>query len=94
MRFYFPALAAASLAACTPAQQSKALADGQLFCALATAQGPLVVAIADVAGAPVSVIGMTKAAVDGVCAQLAAVPVTPPANPTAAPVVAVALPPS
>lgn len=80
------------LAACSPTQQSKALAEGQLFCAEATATGPLVVAIADASGVPVSVIGMTSAAVRGVCATIAAIPVTPPPDPAAAPVVAVVVP--
>jgi hypothetical protein len=81
------------LAACSPAQQTKAVVDGQMFCAKATATGPLVVAIADASGVPVSVIGMTSAAVQGVCATIAAIPVTPPVDPGAAPVVAVVVPP-
>lgn len=82
------------LAACSTADTQKAVAYGQLFCATTTAAGPLVVAIADAAGAPVSVVGKTSATVAGVCAAISAIPVTPPPNPAAAPVVAVAVPPT
>jgi hypothetical protein len=77
--------------ACTPAQQQRAVVDGQLFCAVATANGPLIVALADAAGAPIVVTGMTSQAVAAACAIIAAIPVIPPADPAAAPVVAVAL---
>ena len=82
----------ASLAACSSAQTQQAVSDGQLFCATATAAGPLVVAVADAAGAPVSVIGRSADAVAALCAALKAIPVVPPPNPAAAPVVAVAAP--
>lgn len=67
----------------------KMVAAGQLYCAKATTAGPLVVAAATAAGAPVSVIGQTAAAVSATCAAIDAIPVSPPANETTAPVVAV-----
>ena len=86
-RITFAALLA--LAACSdPAQQARVVAQGQLYCGLATTTGPLVVALANTAGAPV--IATNKAANDvaALCALINAIPVTPPANPAAAPVVA------
>lgn len=85
-----------ALGACTAAQQAAvttavntAVADGQLFCAKATSAGPLVVAATSALGAPVIVTGMASAAVAAVCAGIDAIPVSPPANPGSAPVVAV-----
>ena len=81
------------LAGCSPAQQAqadRAVAAGQLFCAKATATGPLVVALADALGAPVVVTGRTASAVADACALIGAIPVTPPSNPAGAPVVVVA----
>jgi hypothetical protein len=81
------------LVACSPAQQAQAervVVAGQLFCAKATQTGPLVVALADALGAPVVVTGRTAAAVSDACAIIGAIPVTPPAKPADAPVVAVA----
>ncbi len=86
--------AALLLAGCTAAQTNTAVRDGQLFCAKATTDGPLVVAVADAAGAPIIVTGLAAAVVKGDCALIDAIPVTPPANPAAAPVVAVAVPPA
>jgi hypothetical protein len=80
------------LAACSPAQQARAVADGQLFCAKATTTGPLVVALADAAGAPVIVTGLSSDVVAAACRRISAIPVSPPADPAAAPVVAVAVP--
>jgi len=77
---------------CTPAQTTRAKADGQLFCAAATPAGPLVVAIEDAAGVPVVVTGMESAGVKAVCAVINAIPAEPPADITNAPVVAVAVP--
>jgi hypothetical protein len=80
------------LAGCSPAQQAqaeRAVVAGQLFCAKATATGPLVVALADALGAPVVVTGRTASAVADACAIIGAVPVTPPGKPADAPVVAV-----
>lgn len=79
------------LGACAAGLQAKIVADGQLFCAKASADGPLVVALANASGAPVIVTGMTAEAVAANCAIIAAIPVAPPVNPAAAPVVAVAL---
>ena len=85
----FVALAGIALVGCTPAQQQTAIADGQLFCAKATATGPVVVALATMAGAPVVVTGAASTVVADACAIIGAIPVTPPAVPSAAPVVAV-----
>jgi hypothetical protein len=87
------ALAGLTLSACAvPAQlqtvEQKAVVAGQLSCAQATAAGPLVVALADAAGAPVVVTGAASATVAAACAAIGAIPVTPPANPATAPVVA------
>ena len=93
-----------ALAACTPAQTQKALSsqEGQLFCAIQTSGGGAVVAglvsaeAGTVAGpaAPLAVIatGATKAFVDQACASVGGIPVSPPANPAAAPQVAVVPP--
>lgn len=87
------------LVACSPAQQAKVttvvnkvVADGQLFCAKATVQGPVVVALADALGAPVIATGAAAAVVAADCAAIGAIPVAPPASPAVAPVVAVVLP--
>jgi len=82
-------LTAGVLSACTPDAQRRIVVDGQLFCALATQAGPLVVAVADVTGTPVVVTGMAPATVAAICGSLAAIPVVPPPDPEAAPVVAV-----
>lgn len=82
-------ITAGVLSACTPEAQQRVVTEGELYCALATRAGPLVVAIADATGTPVIVTGLTQAAVAGICASLAAVPVVPPPDPAAAPVVAV-----
>jgi len=90
-RSLFQLSAAALLTACTAsqtAQTSNAVVAGQLFCAKATATGPLVVALANVAGVPVSVTNQTSALVAASCALIGAIPVVPPPNPGAAPVVA------
>lgn len=70
--------------------------DGQLFCALETPLGPLVVALANVAGAPVKVTGQAADDVAAGCALIDAIPVAPPPNPAQAPLVAsaTALPPA
>ena len=90
-----PLAAVALLAACNPATQAKvenvsasAVRAGALFCATSTAAGPLVVALANMAGAPVSVTGMASADVAAACRLIAAIPVAPPANATGVPVVA------
>jgi hypothetical protein len=94
------------LGACSSAQLQTAASTptGQLFCAVQTnGGGALVVAAIDAqasalapAAAPVAVIatGATKAFVDSVCAKAGGIPVSPPANPAAAPSVAVVVPPA
>lgn len=89
MKFLLVILAGIGLAACSANSINTAVTDGQLFCRLETANGPLVVAAATVAGAPISVIGQTSAAIASVCAAINAIPVSPPANSSAAPSVAV-----
>lgn len=91
---YVPHLAALGLlAACTTAQQTQiqtAVTAGQLFCAEATAAGPIVVGIINsLDQTAVTVTNQTASYVAGVCAAINAVPVTPPAAPAQAPVVAV-----
>jgi predicted ATPase len=85
-RIIIASVAVAGLTACTTATQ--AVADGQLFCARATSTGPLVVALATAAGAPLTVTNKAAADVAAACAVIGALPVAPPANPAAAPVVA------
>jgi hypothetical protein len=63
---------------------------GTLFCRETTPLVPLVVAIANGSGAPVSVTGATSAVVADTCAAIGGVPVPPPASPSTAPVVTVA----
>jgi hypothetical protein len=82
-----------ALAACSPSQQ-KTVAAGQLFCAQATATGPLVVALADAAGAPITVTNKASDVVAKACAVIGAIPVTPPPNPVQAPVVAAPIAPA
>jgi hypothetical protein len=75
------------LAACSPAQ----VAQGQLYCAKTVAGLPMVVALVDLAGAPVIATNAGEAFVNASCALVAGIPVSPPAAPSAAPVVAVAV---
>ena len=80
-----------ALGACSAAQTSSinaVIAQGQSYCALATATGPLVVALANAQGVPVIVTNKTAQEVAAACALIGAIPVTPPANAAAAPVVA------
>lgn len=69
---------------------------GQLFCAISTQSGPIVVGLIQAkagasAAAPLAVIatGQTASYVNDLCKQAHGVPVSPPANPAAAPQVAV-----
>lgn len=98
MRKYFALTAIVALAACSPQTTasvgtsvnttvSNAATAGQLFCAKASALGPITVAIADLAGAPVTVTNQAAAWVASVCAVISAIPVTPPT--VAVPTVAV-----
>lgn len=82
------------LAGCSANQTNSAVVAGELFCAKATADGPLIVALADALGAPVIVTGLASAVVQADCAAIGAIPVTPPPNPAAAPVVAAPVPPA
>ncbi len=81
--------ALASLAACSSAQNDKVMADIQkantvavqdarLFCAVATPAGPVVVAVANAAGAPVIATGTAAAVVAAACAAANGIPVVPP----------------
>jgi hypothetical protein len=97
-RMFLPALscsAMALLAACSPTQiakvqsgEQRVVAAGQLFCAQATQTGPLVIALADSIGVPVVVTGATASSVSAACKVVDAIPVSPPADPASAPVVA------
>lgn len=78
------ALTLLALASCAPPQVEK----GRLFCAKATASGPLVIALADALGAPLVVTNQSAATVAGWCALIGGIPVVPPPVPSAAPVVA------
>ncbi len=57
---------------------------GGLFCQKATAGAPLVVALANIYGAPVSVTGMAAGDVAAACALVGGIPVAPPADPASA----------
>jgi hypothetical protein len=98
------ALAAGSLAACSQSQVTSALATptGQLFCAVQTSGGGTIVAglvdaeaaTAGAAAGAAAVIatGAAKATVDTDCAAAGGVAVSPPANPAAAPTIAIVPP--
>ena len=91
-------LLAVALAGCVAPSPTNALntvvADGQLFCGVASAAGPLVVGIVDAANnKAVTVTGQASKWVSNVCALVNGIPVTPPAVPAATPVVAVTVPP-
>ena len=99
--FSYAVVGMLSLTGCTALQQSavnqavansptaqKVVAKGQLFCAKVTKDGPLIVALADALGAPIIVTGLASDVVSGACASINAIPVSPPANPAQAPVVA------
>lgn len=78
---------------CNEETKRRVVAQGQLFCGVATSAGPLIVAVADTAGAPIIVTGMASNVVAAVCGMLKGIPVTPPVDQAAAPVVAVPLEP-
>ena len=80
----------AQLTADIQAANTVAVQDARLFCAVVTPTGPLVVAVADAAGAPVVATGAAKAVVDTACAAANGIPVVPPA--VGSPVVTVAAP--
>lgn len=83
--------AVATLASVAAAQNSTVasiVAKGGLFCSQEVALGaPLVVALANLSDAPVSVTGMAAADVATACALIGAIPVAPPADPASVPVV-------
>jgi hypothetical protein len=89
MRFPIAFVALIAMGGCST---SRIVADGQLFCAKAMPDAPLVVALADALGAPVIVTGLAANVVAADCAAIGAIPVSPPPVPAAAPVVAVKLP--
>jgi hypothetical protein len=60
---------------------------GALFCQKATADAPLIVAVANLSGVPVSVTNASSDAVAATCAGISAIPVPPPADVAATPVV-------
>jgi hypothetical protein len=82
------AVTLAGVAAANNTTVDQVVAKGALFCATKGPLVPLVVALANAAGAPVSVTGQASADVAAACAAIQAVPVAPPAHPEAAPVMA------
>ena len=75
--------------------------DGQLFCSVATKNGPMVVGVINAAvtvaapgAAPVALLvtGASASFVAAACASINGIPVSPPAVPTAVPAVAVVPP--
>lgn len=96
MRPFIALFCAASLVGCATngTISPAAFQQGQLFCAEATATGPLIVALENAAGVPVNVTGKEAATVEAACAawSATAVPVAPPASATPASVPTVAAP--
>lgn len=83
----FGLLALLPLVACVPAPQQAAtqqavqtavLANGQLFCQIASVAGPAIVAAAMASGAPVIATGAAQNTVNAVCAAINAIPVPQP----------------
>lgn len=62
---------------------------GALFCQKASTDASLVVAVANLSGVPVTVTDIASEVVAATCAGIDAVPVSPPADPAAAPIVVV-----
>lgn len=88
---------AATLAAVAAAHNttvSSLVSKGALFCKKVTTDAPLVVAVATVSGAPVSVIGIASDVVAATCAGINAVPVSPPADPASTPIVVIPVAPT
>ena len=89
-----------ALAGCSTAQVAKVTVAGQLFCAINTADGPIVAgliqAAAPLAGASAPAVilatGATEAFVKAACAAAGGIPVSPPTDPATAPQVAVVPP--
>lgn len=88
LKLHVMTTAALILVGCNAQLTNRAVVDGQLFCAKATAAGPLVVALADAAGVPFTVTNKSAQVVANACAVINAIPVAPPPAPAAAPVVA------
>jgi hypothetical protein len=95
----FISCALASLAGCSAAQNAQVVAnlqnvntvavqDARLFCAVATPAGPVVVAVANAAGAPVIATGTAQIVVNSACAAVNGIPVIAP--PVGSPVATVA----
>ena len=80
------AMSLASVAAANSSTVSDQVQKGALFCQKVQASGPLVVALANIYGAPVTVLNQTSQAVADACALVGAFPVAPPANPAVVPV--------
>jgi hypothetical protein len=81
---------AATLSAVAAAHSTtvaKLVTAGALFCKQASTDAPLVVVLANLSGVPVSVTDASSDVVAAACNGIAAVPVAPPADVTAIPVV-------
>ena len=89
-------LGACTNGALTPVGQqtvSNLIADGQLFCGVATQAGPVVVAVVDATSAKaVTVTDQAASYVNAACKIVNGIPVAPPVNAAAAPVVAIVPP--
>lgn len=78
------AVTLAQVAAAKNTTAANLVTQGTLFCSKTAAGLPLVVALANVEGAPVSVTNQAAAAVTAACQAINAIPVVPPANPATA----------
>lgn len=78
----------ASVAAAQNTTVASIVTQGNLFCGKATTGAPLIVALTNIYGAPVTVVNQTAADVATACALIGGVPVSPPADPASTPVVA------
>lgn len=78
----------ASVAAAHNTTVASLVTKGNLFCQQKVVTGaPLIVALANLYGAPVSVVNQTAADVATACALVGGIPVAPPVDPASAPVV-------
>lgn len=77
----------ASVAAANNTTVASLVTKGGLFCSRATTGAPLVIALANLYGAPVSVVNQTAVDVAAACALVGGVPVAPPVDAASAPVV-------
>lgn len=82
MKTFVIFMAVALLVGCTVSQINSVVVKGQLFCKTVSTDAPLIVAVADASGAPVSVVGQTADAVAAICAGIGAIPVPDPVSPT------------